>query len=191
MPTPDAAMPQPDAATTEADAMETGGEGRPPLCTPGADQTCNDDPMVSALWGACEVSGVCVCKDGFSINRATGRCRYGSACVASASDSWPVSVRLGPQNCVTRAPSPCTSTSGTVDDMLTAEIGSILTSECQFTSRTFLRIELLAGCPTLLELDHDPSDQSLFVCLEKVLSAVRLSCAGNVGCALFEWVPPP
>jgi hypothetical protein len=43
-------------------------------CEPGRDQTCNDDPSVSSLWGRCE-EGQCVCNDGFAVNPDSGRCR--------------------------------------------------------------------------------------------------------------------
>lgn len=46
-----------------------------PACTPGADQTCNDDPSLSSLHGRCQFDHTCVCEDGFSLNVATGRCR--------------------------------------------------------------------------------------------------------------------
>jgi hypothetical protein len=51
------------------------GDGARVPCTPGADQTCNDDPRVSSLWGHCEATGVCTCAAGRTINPATGRCR--------------------------------------------------------------------------------------------------------------------
>ncbi len=44
-------------------------------CTPGIDQTCNDNPAVSALWGKCNADGSCSCNIGFEVNPATGRCR--------------------------------------------------------------------------------------------------------------------
>jgi len=44
-------------------------------CTPGMDQTCNDDALSSSLWGSCTAEARCVCKAGFDINPATGRCR--------------------------------------------------------------------------------------------------------------------
>jgi hypothetical protein len=56
------------------------------FCTPGADQTCNDDPSVSSLWGHCE-AGICVCRVGRSINPATGRCRLAPVVDAAASTS--------------------------------------------------------------------------------------------------------
>jgi len=49
-------------SSTEAPA------GKRPPCTLGADQTCNADPSVSALWGHCTELGVCECREGFVLN---------------------------------------------------------------------------------------------------------------------------
>jgi len=46
-------------------------------CTLGADQTCNEDPKVSALWGKCTEQGVCVCNPGFELGPG-GYCRPAS-----------------------------------------------------------------------------------------------------------------
>lgn len=43
-------------------------------CLVGQDQTCNDDPSVSSLWGRCE-AGACVCSMGSVLNVGTGKCR--------------------------------------------------------------------------------------------------------------------
>ena len=52
------------------------GEGEPePACTFGQDQSCNDSPLVSALWGHCEEDGTCTCFEGLEVNPETGRCR--------------------------------------------------------------------------------------------------------------------
>lgn len=45
----------------------------PPICTPGADQTCNDAPQLSRVQGLCTPASRCVCKSG-SPNPETGRC---------------------------------------------------------------------------------------------------------------------
>jgi hypothetical protein len=45
----------------------------------GMDQTCNDDPSISALWGTCQGHGTCTCNSGFVINPVTGRCARPSA----------------------------------------------------------------------------------------------------------------
>lgn len=44
------------------------------VCTPGADQTCNDEPWASAIWGRCIAGETCICNAGFVVNPATGRC---------------------------------------------------------------------------------------------------------------------
>jgi hypothetical protein len=46
----------------------------PPVCTPGADQTCNDNPIISSLHGMCTPSGTCVCRPEYAKNPATGKC---------------------------------------------------------------------------------------------------------------------
>lgn len=58
-------------------AAGCGGDSSPPeskACTPGSDQTCNDDPAISSLHGACDSEGICTCKTGFAKNTKTGRC---------------------------------------------------------------------------------------------------------------------
>jgi hypothetical protein len=45
-----------------------------PVCTPGADQTCNDNPIVSSLHGHCTAAGICQCNPGVILNPNTGRC---------------------------------------------------------------------------------------------------------------------
>ncbi|MCU0665068.1 MAG: hypothetical protein MUC50_22435 [Myxococcota bacterium] len=44
------------------------------VCEPGADQTCNDNPIISSLHGICEDDGPCTCTNGFEKNQETGRC---------------------------------------------------------------------------------------------------------------------
>ena len=51
-----------------------------PDCTPGQDQTCNDNPAVSTTTGMCRntlaaPNPSCVCNPGYTLNPATGRCR--------------------------------------------------------------------------------------------------------------------
>ena len=45
-----------------------------PVCTPGADQTCNDNPIVAALHGHCTATGTCQCAGTYVLNPNTGRC---------------------------------------------------------------------------------------------------------------------
>lgn len=51
--------------------------GKRAPCTLGADQTCNEDPSVSALWGKCTEQGTCVCNPGFVLGPG-GYCRPAS-----------------------------------------------------------------------------------------------------------------
>lgn len=59
-------------AEGEAPAAAAAGKRAP--CTLGADQTCNDDERISALWGRCTELGVCECSPGFELN-PRGRCQ--------------------------------------------------------------------------------------------------------------------
>jgi hypothetical protein len=60
---------------SRAVSASDGGNDSSTRCTPGADQTCNDNPAVSALWGHCEATGVCTCNFGTTVSPTTGRCR--------------------------------------------------------------------------------------------------------------------
>jgi len=44
------------------------------ICTPGADQTCNDDVKMSALAGHCEADGSCTCGTGYETKMTSGKC---------------------------------------------------------------------------------------------------------------------
>jgi hypothetical protein len=44
-------------------------------CTPGEDQTCNDDPAISSIHGMCLPDHSCSCAMGFALNPVTGRCK--------------------------------------------------------------------------------------------------------------------
>jgi len=48
-------------------------------CSFGADQTCNDDPRVSSLWGRCLKDATCECHEGFVANPVTGKCALTSS----------------------------------------------------------------------------------------------------------------
>ncbi|MHB8875437.1 MAG: hypothetical protein ACYC8T_17265 [Myxococcaceae bacterium] len=48
------------------------------VCTFGQDWTCNDDPRVSSIWGACTQAGTCQCYSGSQLNPQTGKCMAGS-----------------------------------------------------------------------------------------------------------------
>lgn len=43
-------------------------------CTFGQDQTCNDDPILSALAGSCGAGNACKCNPGYGLNLTTGKC---------------------------------------------------------------------------------------------------------------------
>jgi hypothetical protein len=58
------------AGVTQTDLFLT----NPPLCTPGQDQTCNDNPILASLHGHCTEGLRCVCGTGWSLNSTTGRC---------------------------------------------------------------------------------------------------------------------
>jgi hypothetical protein len=59
---------------TQPPSAAPGRAGKRAPCTLGADQTCNDDPKVSALWGRCTELGVCECKSGFTLSPVSKRC---------------------------------------------------------------------------------------------------------------------
>src|SRR5262245_845111 len=44
------------------------------VCTFGADQTCNDSPLISSIHGHCTDAGVCECTFGGGLNPDSGRC---------------------------------------------------------------------------------------------------------------------
>jgi hypothetical protein len=68
-----------DLAKTRLDAPVDG----PGPCTPGGG-SCNDNPIVSSIWGTCQADGTCLCKSGFELNPSTGRCRMPLADAADA-----------------------------------------------------------------------------------------------------------
>jgi hypothetical protein len=45
------------------------------VCTFGADQTCNDDPLLSSIHGTCNQDGTCTCQPGFKPSSTSGRCK--------------------------------------------------------------------------------------------------------------------
>ncbi|HEY6559283.1 MAG TPA: hypothetical protein VI072_18490 [Polyangiaceae bacterium] len=67
----------PGASDQSAPEPPTAGaapSGKRAPCTFGQDQTCNDDPKVSALWGRCTELGVCECQSGFALSPTSKRC---------------------------------------------------------------------------------------------------------------------
>jgi hypothetical protein len=65
---------------------------RPLACTPGMNQSCNDNLLVSSIWGTCQPDGTCLCTTGHVINPDTGRCMI--APVSDASTSLETSAAL-------------------------------------------------------------------------------------------------
>jgi hypothetical protein len=162
------------------------------VCTPGADQTCNDELSVSALWGHCVdggAGGACECHDGFSINPKTGRCRFGNLCVASGADDWPVTVMVDHADCGSRKVSSCSGMG--MPDGLYDQILTVAEATCALPPFIYLRIELTSGCATLLQVRGDGSapDPKLVQCLAKTLTTWRWSCADPSACSLIEWEP--
>ncbi|HMJ10144.1 MAG TPA: hypothetical protein VK524_02000 [Polyangiaceae bacterium] len=64
----------PAAHSPEPPSAAPGPSGKRAPCSFGADQTCNDDPKVSALWGHCTELGVCECQSGFELSPISKRC---------------------------------------------------------------------------------------------------------------------
>ncbi|HEY7376869.1 MAG TPA: hypothetical protein VIF57_32220 [Polyangia bacterium] len=53
---------------------DAGADGAGAVCTPGQDQTCNDNPIISSLRGRCTDAGVCQCYGDAAVNPDSGRC---------------------------------------------------------------------------------------------------------------------
>jgi hypothetical protein len=181
----DAASARADASITTADASRTAFG-----CVAGdPDQVCNDDPAVSALWGTCLPSGGCLCNDGFSYDAATGKCRFGSLCLASGADPWVFSTNLGLVGCASRPAATCVASSNY--DALQATVGTLLMSACGLPPLIYVRVVFGDGCPTLVEMKPAvgaaPLDPALTSCVSKALAQQRWSCAEPTGCALVEW----
>jgi hypothetical protein len=51
-----------------------GPDGPQPVCTFGADQTCNDNPILSSIHGHCTDAGTCACTFDAGTNPDSGRC---------------------------------------------------------------------------------------------------------------------
>jgi len=185
-----------------AGAAGAGGADEEPAsqrpCTPGADQTCNDNPVMSALAGMCVArempagTSYCTCADGFSINPRTWRCRAGTECAASATDAWGFSASFDTQDCARRAVTSCSS----LVDRPVEQAFFALTADraCLLPAYTTLRLELRDGCPTLFEAHTDlpegtPLDPSSLGCMAALLAGVRFECSTGTDCALIHFDP--
>jgi hypothetical protein len=160
-----------DAVNQEPDAVGAG------FCTPGADQTCNDDPSVSALEGTCAPLGYCECKDGFSLNRKTQHCRAGKDCVAAAADDWPFRMQLDAGGCASRQATTCPS--GKLDWMA---LYAAMTNTCHLPANLGIRVEVEGGCPTLLQAKSPvrtslvDSEMRFLSCFATQLAKTRFAC---------------
>jgi hypothetical protein len=61
-------------AAAEANTMD-GASDAGGVCTPGKDQTCNDDPTINSIHGTCLPDRSCSCSIGPGLNPVTGKCR--------------------------------------------------------------------------------------------------------------------
>jgi hypothetical protein len=61
-------------ASGTAGAGGSGGTGGSAVCSFGADQTCNDNPILSSIRGHCTDAGVCECDGNAGTNPDSGRC---------------------------------------------------------------------------------------------------------------------
>jgi hypothetical protein len=67
--------PTPDGGVTPSDGPGQDGQSSSARsCTPGQDQTCNDNPAISSLHGMCNADAACTCMPAFAKNPGTGKC---------------------------------------------------------------------------------------------------------------------
>lgn len=71
---PPIAEPSKPANTSEPPPSANASSGKRVPCTFGADQSCNEDPRVSSIWGRCTELGTCECNTGFELG-PSGYCR--------------------------------------------------------------------------------------------------------------------
>lgn len=126
----------------------------------------------------------CECHGGFSINPKTARCRAGSACMAAAADDWQFRMQLDAGGCGSR---PATACPGGAIDLGTLQ--ALMTGACYLPGYLMIRVELVGGCPTLLEARSTvrpalADDETKFLsCFAPRLAATRFSCAASA-CAM-------
>jgi hypothetical protein len=77
---PPAALPVPASSMSLDAGLEPSDGGSPTalpsaVCTPGADQTCNDDLTISSLHGRCNPDSTCTCGQSFAKSSSTGKCQ--------------------------------------------------------------------------------------------------------------------
>jgi len=132
----------------------------------------------------------CECRDGYSNNPATGLCRAGNACVASGADPWPTTVMLDHADCQMRTLTDCSASGGNQSRILGNQLLQFAQQTCGLPSYHTLRVELSAGCPTLMNikvLTGQTADPQLVACLTQALARQRWSCTSAVDCAMIEY----
>ena len=154
---------------------------------------CNDDPTQPTPAGTCTPFGdswYCECADGFSLNPKTSLCRQGTTCVAAAADEWTFRMPFDASDCASRTPLSC-DTPG--QDSVTAALLALPGSKCTLPAFLTVRIEIVAGCPTLLEARGPGGAATLdsyyldyLACFAQSLGGARLACAGANDCVMAE-----
>jgi hypothetical protein len=76
-----------DTAPPAVDAPATGKDAAS-VCTPGADPSCNDNPILATTLGICQSNGTCLCRSGSVVNPVSGRCAIPDA--GSTACTYPI-----------------------------------------------------------------------------------------------------
>jgi hypothetical protein len=70
---PSEAAPPAGGGAGDSEAPVAAPHGKRAPCS--SDQSCNEDPAVSALWGRCTEMGICECNPGFERSPTSDLCR--------------------------------------------------------------------------------------------------------------------
>ena len=139
-------------------------------CTPGSDQTCNDDPAISSLWGRCNSDGVCSCGPGFAVG-ASGRCQLDTSCRGpGVSMTWPATVQLDTSGCAARTATDCAAGGvGAPSAILDVQLLIFAQQACHLPSHTFVMVDFVSGCPSDLRVGDSlgRADGTLVDCLSR------------------------
>jgi hypothetical protein len=106
--------------------------------------------------------------------------------MAAAADEWQFRMQLDAGGCASR---PATACSGGAIDLGTLQ--SLMTGACYLPGYLMVRVELVEGCPTLLEARSTvrPAladyETKFLSCFAPQLAAARFSCAAST-CAMLE-----
>ena len=162
-------------------------ETLPGVCTPGLDQTCNDDPTVSTVLGMCRADASCKCWYPSAANPATGRCLAIDKCSNFPVGDWPYMVSVDVSDCKNRPFFPCSEMAPT-GFVLTWALSTLIRQSCTWPSYEYVRAEFVDGCATRVSARSmsTRSLQPLVDCAAKALSTVRVDCAEGVQCATVE-----